>query len=391
MNNELHNYFDLLKDFNNPIYYSIVMGFILVLLLYINYYRFYLPSKKLHILEKKELKSKNRELEIRKNQLEYDHLKVFADLSDTDPNAIIRMDKEGIIIYKNVYANEVFSSINSLNELLPGYQDSLISIIENGSKIQDKLFWEKKYFLFYLRGVCSLEIAQITFFDLTAKMNSAKKLSIQKNKYKSLSLYLQNNLEKEKQRIGMELHDNICQDLYLLKLKIGDSLNSGSDYKKSICEIDTVLDKTILELRDIMFDLKPKIIEDLGLYNAVQALADNVAKAKNINGNIDYLGEIQKFDLDTEVYIFRIIQESLNNIIRHSEASEFHIQFIYSDKYLMIVVSDNGHGFDVNVVNRTQKNGLMNMAERIKALDGNMAINSSKNGTLLKLKIPYKL
>ena len=391
MNNELHNYFDLLKDFNNPIYYSIVLGFILVLLLYINYYRFYLPAKKRHILEKKELKLKNRELEIRKNQLEFDHLKIFAELSDTDPNAIIRINKDGSIIYKNIYANEIFGHIHTLYELLPGYNDSLISIIDSGSKIQDKFKWEKKYFMYYLRGISSLEIAQVTFFDLTSKMIYAKKLSDQKNKYKSLSLYLQNNLEKEKQRIGMELHDTICQDLHLVKLKISNSLNDDTDYKKKICEIDTVLDDTLSELRNIMFDLKPKIIDDIGLFNAVQVLAENVSKIKKIDGSIDYLGEIQKFDPDTDIYIFRIIQESLNNIIKHSEATEFNIQFIYSDNYLMIIVSDNGHGFDTNIIKHTQSNGLMNMSERVKALNGTMSIDSSKNGTLLKLKIPYKL
>jgi signal transduction histidine kinase len=391
MNNELHNYFDLLKNFNNPIYYSIVLGFLLVLFLYINYYRFYLPSKKRHILEKKGLKLKNRELEIRKNQLEYDHLKVFADLSDTDPNAIIRMNKDGIVIYKNIYANEVFGTINSLDELLPEYNDSLLSIIDNGSKIQGKLKWEKKYLLYYLRGVSSLEIAQITFFDLTAKVIAAKKLRYQKNKYKSLALYLQNNLEKEKQRIGMELHDNICQGLYLIKLKVANSLNDGFDYKKNICEIDEVLGDTLIELRNIMSDLRPKIMEDFGLFNAVQVLVDNVSKAKGINGNIDYLGEVQKFDPDTSIYIFRIIQESLNNIIKHSEAKEFNIQFIYSGNYLIIIVSDNGNGFDTSVINHIHSNGLMNMSERVKALNGNMSINSSKKGTLLKLKIPYKV
>lgn len=391
MNNELQHYLDLMKDFNNPIYYSIILGFILVLLLYINYYRFYLPSKKRHILEKKELNLKNRELEIKKNQLEYDHLKIFADLSDTDPNAIIRMNKEGIIIYKNNYAEEIFGKIHSLNELFPGYKDSLISIIDKGSEIQDKFKWEKKYFMYYLRGISSLEIAQVTLFDLTSKIISAKKLSYQKDRYKSLSLYLQNNLEKEKQRIGMELHDNICQNLYLIKLKIGNSLNDGSDYKKNIYEIDSVLDDTLSELRDIVFDLKPKIIEDLGLFNAAQVLVENVSKAKKINGKIDFLGEIQKFNLDTDIYIFRIIQESLNNVIKHSEATEFNIQFIYSDKYLMIIVSDNGHGFDANVIRHAQTYGLMNMSERVKALNGNMSIDSSLNGTLLKLKIPYKL
>jgi two-component system sensor histidine kinase NreB len=177
----------------------------------------------------------------------------------------------------------------------------------------------------------------------------------------------------------------------LIKLKIGNSLNDGSDYKKNIYEIDSVLDDTLTELRDIVFDLKPKIIEDLGLFNAAQVLVENVSKAKKINGKIDFLGEIQKFNLDTDIYIFRIIQESLNNVIKHSEATEFNIQFIYSDKYLMIIVSDNGHGFDANVIRHAQTYGLMNMSERVKALNGNMSIDSSLNGTLLKLKIPYKL
>jgi two-component system sensor histidine kinase NreB len=350
-----------------------------------------LPSKKQHLLEKKELKLKNLELEIKKNQLEYDHLKVFADLSDTDPNAIIRMYKDGKIFYKNICANEIFGNIHSLDELLPGYEDSLIGIIENGSGIQDKLKWEQKYFMYYLRGVSSLEIAQITFFDLTAKTISAKKLSYQRNKYKSLSLYLQNNLEKEKQRIGMELHDNICQDLYMIKLKIFNSLKDGVDYRNNICEIDSFLDDTLSELKSIMFDLRPKIMGDHGLFSVVQTLVNNISKAKRITGTTDYNGEIQKFDPDSNIYIFRIIQESLNNIIKHSEATEFNIQFIYSENYLTIIVSDNGHGFDTNIINYTHSNGLMNMSERVKALNGSMSINSSINGTFLKLKIPYKL
>ena len=189
----------------------------------------------------------------------------------------------------------------------------------------------------------------------------------------------------------MELHDNIFQNLYLIKLKIGNSLNDGSDYKKNICEIDTVLDDTLSELRGIVFDLRPKIIEDLGLFNAVQVLVENVSNAKKIKGKTDFFGEIQKFDLDTDTYIFRIIQESLNNIIKHSEAAEFSIQFIYSENYLMILVSDNGHGFDTNAINQAKTYGLMNISERVKALSGSMSLDSSPNGTILKLIIPYKL
>jgi signal transduction histidine kinase len=125
------------------------------------------------------------------------------------------------------------------------------------------------------------------------------------------------------------------------------------------------------------------------LFNAVQVLTENISSAKKITGTIDYLGEIKNFDLETEVYLFRIIQEALNNVIKHSEATEFIIQFIYSDKYLMIMVSDNGHGFETSTINFSKKNGLLNMSERIKALNGNMSVKSTNKGTILKLNIPY--
>ena len=389
MNNELHRYLEILRDWNNPIYYSLLLGLILIAFLLINYYRFYLPSKKRHIFEKMELKFKNRELELKKKQLEFEHMKILATLSDTDPNPIIRVDINANIFYKNTAAGDIFSANNSLYEILPNCQDVLTNLISNGLQLQDKIKWEKRYYNYYLRGISSLGVAQVTLFDLTTRMIYAKKLSQQRNKYKSLSLYLQDNLEKEKQRIGMELHDSICQNMYLMKLKINNFMNDDHNYKKNFCEIDSVLDSTITELREIIFDLKPKIIEDLGLFNAVQVLSENISATKKITGSVDYLGEIKSFDLQTEVYLFRIIQEALNNIIKHSEANEFVIQFVYADEYLIIMVSDNGHGFETSGVNLPKNNGLLNMSERIKALNGNMSVKSTNQGTIVKINIPY--
>jgi signal transduction histidine kinase len=175
----------------------------------------------------------------------------------------------------------------------------------------------------------------------------------------------------------------------LIKTKINNSINDGQSYQKNFSEIGISVDTTISELRDIMFNLKPKIIEEIGLFHAVQVLSATISKAKKIAGKVDCIGEVSKFDFDTEVYIFRIIQEALNNIMKHSEATEFSISFIYSDANLIVLISDNGHGFKTDKVNHSQKNGLMNMSERVKALDGVMSINSSEDGTILTIKVPY--
>ena len=391
MSHELSRYYALLKDINNPIYYSIALGFLLFVFLFINYGLFYIPYKKRNVLEKKELKLKNQELEVTKKQLEYDHLKILADLSDTDPNPIIRVNNNGEIIFKNNIAAGLFGDKHSIIEILPNCEYELNKIIEDGVKIQSKIKIGKRYYEYYIRGINLLGIAQLTMFDLTTKMIYAKKMSQQRNKYKSLAFYIQDNAEKEKERIGRELHDSISQNLNLMKLKINNSLNESENYKRNFLEIDSLLDDTNVELRNIIFDLKPKIIEDLGLFNAVQDLSEHVSEVKKIKGSVDYIGEIWRFDSDTELYLFRIIQESLNNIIRHSEANEYSIQFIYSDKYLIIMISDNGHGFEPNIIKNSNKNGLLNMSERVKALNGKMTIQSSINGTILRINIPYKL
>ncbi|MDR3611382.1 MAG: sensor histidine kinase [Ignavibacteriaceae bacterium] len=390
MGNEIKQYLDIFKDWNNPVYYSLVLGFVLILLLLINYFRFFLPAKKRHILEKLELKLKNQELEIQKNQLEFNQLKILADLSVTDPNPIVRVNKSGTVIYKNNCANDILDNNSSLFDILPDFKFQLAELINNESNVQSKLKLRNRYYDYHLRGIKSLEVAQLTLFDLTDKMIYAKKLKQQKNKYMSLSFYLQDNLEKEKQRIGMELHDSICQELYLIRSKISSSMDDAQEYKQNFCEINSSIGNTISELREIMFNLRPKNIEEFGLYDAVQTLSENISVAKKITGKVEYFGEITKFDLDTEVYLFRIIQEALNNIIKHSEATEFEILFNYSGTFLMVIVSDNGHGFDSKVINNSQRYGLLNMSERVKALDGKMSINSSAKGTILRIKVPFK-
>ena len=137
-----------------------------------------------------------------------------------------------------------------------------------------------------------------------------------------------------------------------------------------------------------MYDLKPKNLEDLGLDFAVRKLSENISKTSRKNGNVEIMGMPRRFNKDLELYLYRIIQECLSNIIRHSQATEYKIQLLYSENNLKIYISDNGIGFKPEKVNKEKNYGLLNISERIKALKGTMKINSSSEGTLLLFEIP---
>jgi signal transduction histidine kinase len=379
LNNELSHYIKLLKDPSDPVYLSILFFILLVLIIYIIFLKIFIPVKKKHLIEKREL--------------ELDNLRIIGAFSESDPNAVIRTDTKGDIIHFNKSAQKLFAIENgkktSLRQVAPELNYNFDEEIENGSNIETDLTIGDKHFSVYFYGIKTLRAARIYFIDHTERINNEKKVIESEQKFRDLSFYLQDHLEDEKERIGLELHDSIGQNLFLVKLKVNSSKDNSS-FQKGVAEINNALDSTIADLRDIMFDLRPKILEDMGLYEAVRVQIENIYKDFKINGTIDYVGTPVRLGKKTELYMFRIIQESISNILHHSKATEYFIQFIFSTASLKIHISDNGIGFNTEEYSKFKHYGLINMSERIKTLNGKMKITSSdKEGTNLLFEIPY--
>jgi signal transduction histidine kinase len=372
MENELDHYLSLLTDLNNPVYYAILFIILLFIIVHITYRQVFMPNKKKHELEKRELEIKNRELEFERNRLEIDNLRIIAEFTDSDPNPIIRTNTSGEIIHFNKSAgiSFVLSEFNnpSITSVLKDIVFDLKKEIENNSNIILNRIIGDRHFTISFYGISSLEMAQIYFIDQTERNIYEQRIIASEQKFRSLSFYLQDELESEKQRIGMDLHDSIGQNLSLVKMKLNDA---SSDYNKYIShyeEINSSLDQTILDLREIMMNLKPRTLEDLGLFAAVRALVENMSAKFELIGSIDFSGTPKRPGKKAELYLFRIIQESLNNILKHSRAKEFHVQFIFADKFMKISISDNGIGFDTDNILHFKGYGLLNMSERIKNL-----------------------
>ena len=380
MNRDINYYIDLFRNLDNPIYYSLIfIIFIYFLLIVINKYVF-LPLKRKHLLEKKEL--------------ENDNLKMLEIFAEFDPNPIIRIDESGEIRNLNKSARELFHTKEddhkNIIDIMPEMNINFKEEIYKGTNIQIDTTFRERYFSVNFYGIKSLNRAQIYFMDQTQRANLEKETQESEKKFRSLSFYLQDYLETERQRIGLELHDNIGQNLFLLKMKFDDASSNYEEFKDNYNNIVESLNTTIYDLRNITYDLKPRNLEDFGLDFAVRKLSEHISETTRKDGNVEIMGKPRRFNKDLELYLYRIMQECLSNIMRHSEATVYKVQLIYSEDKLKIYISDNGIGFKPEKVDKEKNYGLLNISERIKALKGTMKINSSSEGTLLLFEIPLQ-
>jgi two-component system sensor histidine kinase DegS len=386
---QVKEFVDVLFNFNNPIYYSILATVFIVVLVYFFYYYIIFPLNKKHILEKKELELKQVRL-----------MALFADL---DPDPVLRVDNTGKIIYTNNAARDLpeFSSIEGegIDRLLPGINAKIPEIIKSNSYQAHSAYINQKYYMITLRGNLFLNIAQIYLHDISDRKKFENRLKYSRKKLRYLSHHLINVIEDERQRIASELHDSIGQNMLFLKMKL-QNMGVPAFFNENNDEYDSLIslfESTIKDLRNVIYDLKPKILEEMGLAPALLYLCDRVSVESKIEGKVDVTGYDERIELKKEIALYRVVQEALNNIIKHSGARHFNVQLLKGNKVVRIIISDDGKGFDsekysrLNNMSQTGGYGLLNMRERISNLNGIFKIDSSLNaGTIIITEIPLR-
>jgi len=206
-----------------------------------------------------------------------------------------------------------------------------------------------------------------------------KNLQHAKKKKKMQSRFSQEllkNQEAERVRISKDLHDGLGQSLLLIKNKVALSKDNTTG---------ELLDTAISELRSIARSLHPMQLEKLGLSKAAEHLLDQIDRETEIfvSTEIEELKGVLK--KEQELQLYRILQESINNVLKHSEASALRVLFKRIEKGVELKIEDNGKGFDFSEkLNDFQSLGLKTLKERIAAIHGNMKVNSEKGvGTSL--------
>ena len=204
--------------------------------------------------------------------------------------------------------------------------------------------------------------------------------------------------EAERQRIARDLHDETGQALTAIGMGLrgfsGRLSTRNKDGIRTLHQLETLTADSLKELERLISDLRPSHLDDLGLSAALRWYAGRVQEHASISIRVDITGEETDLDDAVKITIFRIIQESLNNIIKHAQASHVNIGLCFEERNVRIDVWDNGVGFDLDQAQQKSTGrptlGLAGMEERAALLGGNVSIQSRPGyGTQVEALIPY--
>jgi len=231
-------------------------------------------------------------------------------------------------------------------------------------------------------------------------MNRKNRAEIEKkiNQQKFRSVLILEGQEEERKRIAMDIHDGIGQMLTSLKYQIESiDVKEGMRAEEKIAEVDQLIKQVIKEVRKVTFNLKPTVLGDYGLQAALSVFIQEIGKLTDIKLVYKTEGEIERLPQKTENNIFRIIQEAINNAIKYSNADTIEVMLSESDNNLVIMVRDEGKGFDTRIVEARSINiesgrGFFNMYERTEYVNGHLQINSEPGkGTSVRLTVPMRV
>ena len=227
-----------------------------------------------------------------------------------------------------------------------------------------------------------------------------KEIEKNKNRIETLLGLIMTSQEEERKRIARELHDEPLQNLsvILMQLNYFNQLNDKAK-EEQIVKIKELLLKINKDIRLIIQNLRPSVLDDLGLISAIKWVLENHLKPCDIDCHFDYDTSIEniRFPSVIETNVYRIVQETISNICKHSQASEVKIKIIMKKNRLIVNIMDNGVGFDVNKILTQDINkrsdlkgiGLLGMFERASIIGATLSIDSKENiGTKITLTVP---
>ena len=195
-----------------------------------------------------------------------------------------------------------------------------------------------------------------------------------------------NAQEKERSKIAADLHDNLGSKVATLKLHL-DGLTNKKNFDESYKKLTVIVDETYSDIRKMGASKNFGALINKGLVPSTKVIAEQISDSKKIDIKVINVDVNQRMENALEIQIFRIIQELLTNIIKHSGASEAIVQFSEDDQILTIVVEDNGKGFQLEKIKRGM--GLVNIEKRVEKIHGELVIDSApQNGTTIILNIP---
>lgn len=233
----------------------------------------------------------------------------------------------------------------------------------------------------------------VSMRDISEKI-LAKKSQKELRQNRELTAIIQGHIEDERRSLARELHDELGQYVSAVKIFAQNIINRSKgkdkDIEESALSVTSAANQIYDGMHSIIRQLRPGSLDNLGLSETIKDMASNWRSQHPsiqidlfVGKNLDHLGEA------ININIYRIIQEAMNNCLKHARAHNISINLDHKDKYLTLIFNDDGVGFDTSILTKSKQFGLIGMKERVKSLSGMFTIKSTPTkGTLINISIP---
>ena len=233
----------------------------------------------------------------------------------------------------------------------------------------------------------------VSMRDISEKI-LAKQSQKELRQNRELTAIIQGHIEDERRSLARELHDELGQYVSAVKIFAQNIINRSKgkdkDIEESALSVTSAANQIYDGMHSIIRQLRPGSLDNLGLSETIKDMASNWRSQHPsiqidlfVGKNLDHLGEA------ININIYRIIQEAMNNCLKHARAHNISINLDHKDKYLTLIFNDDGVGFDTSILTKSKQFGLIGMQERVKSLSGMFSIKSTPTkGTLINISIP---
>lgn len=280
---------------------------------------------------------------------------------------VVMLEQWGWMLGTGIYLDDVDDALNKID-------------IQVAKNIQSTMSW--------IAGIAIISALLIALSGLALNISESR---LAEAKLKVLAQSVVSSQEDERARLSRDLHDGLSQLLVSVKLQIESGqvklhqANAGPEAAKlSFARATDQLNEALSEVRRISHNLRPALLDDLGLVAAFEHLADEFEHASDLPVSFHAAGEFHALDEISNTVLFRVAQEALTNIHKHAQqVSQVNVQLLSDAEGIRLIIADDGRGFDIKgVANHPHRGiGLSNMRERLAAINGRLELQSDTSGT----------
>jgi signal transduction histidine kinase len=270
-------------------------------------------------------------------------------------------------------------------------KDTILGVLNVASRVPHHFTNDDMHLLHAIGDQVGVAIEQAELYE---------KLKMGRERYQRLAQHILVSREEERKRLARELHDGTSQTLTGLSLSLQALLEMAKTYevaddtfREHLIKIQSLVFQIHNEVRRIIHELRPGLLDTLGLFPAIRRYAEEILQPLGVAVNVEHKGDTHPLQPEIEVGLYRIAQSSIGNIAEHSEAKDVRITLDYKIDQLTMRIKDDGKGFDVRkltgVDEKGRGSGLFSMKERVRLMGGECSIESHPGrGTTVRVVIP---